>query len=193
LKGFFPNKRRRILHLVLRLLSARGLRPLERYVHREGRVDQRGHRPASPPRDVQPHGTKRRRSSCRPFRRSTASATRRVSRADGESRARPDHSANEILRALGRAFQYNRNDGLVRPRARFRVPRRHGRDPAGVRRAGRSRRALGRRDSSASLRSIRSPVRPSPCSERTAIYPAKHFITSRPTTRASGTAPSESS
>ena len=34
--------------------------PHDRHVHREGRVDQRGHRPAAPARDVEPHGARRR-------------------------------------------------------------------------------------------------------------------------------------
>ena len=43
---FFPAQRGRVLHLVLRLLPARSVRPVDRHVHREGRVDQRGHRPS---------------------------------------------------------------------------------------------------------------------------------------------------
>ena len=39
-----PAQRRRVLRVVLRLLPARGLRPVERHVHREGRVDQQPHR-----------------------------------------------------------------------------------------------------------------------------------------------------
>ena len=45
-----PRERRRVLHLVLRLLPARGLHRLVRHVHREGHGDQRGDRPAPPPR-----------------------------------------------------------------------------------------------------------------------------------------------
>ena len=36
------------LHLLLRLLPARGLRPLHRHLHREGLRDQRPHRPPAP-------------------------------------------------------------------------------------------------------------------------------------------------
>ena len=43
-----PAQRGRVLHLVLRLLPARGVRPGHRHLHREGRLDQRGHRAAPP-------------------------------------------------------------------------------------------------------------------------------------------------
>ena len=36
LKQFFPQERRRVLHLLLRLLPARGVRPLDGHLHREG-------------------------------------------------------------------------------------------------------------------------------------------------------------
>ena len=43
-----PGERRRVLRLLLRLLPARGLRPLARPLHREGQLDQRAHRAAAP-------------------------------------------------------------------------------------------------------------------------------------------------
>ena len=46
-----PAERRRVLRLLLRLLPARGVRPPGGSLHREGRVDQRRHRPAPPCRD----------------------------------------------------------------------------------------------------------------------------------------------
>ena len=46
-----PAERRRVLRLLLRLLPARGLRPLARPLHREGLGDQPGDRPAAPRRD----------------------------------------------------------------------------------------------------------------------------------------------
>ena len=39
-----PAQRRRVLRFLLRLLPARGLRPLERHLYREGRLDQQPHR-----------------------------------------------------------------------------------------------------------------------------------------------------
>ena len=42
--SFFPQERGRVLRFVLRLLPARGLRALERHLHREGFLDQRAHR-----------------------------------------------------------------------------------------------------------------------------------------------------
>ena len=47
-REFLPGERRRVLRLLLRLLPARGVRPPGRSLHREGRVDQRRHRPAPP-------------------------------------------------------------------------------------------------------------------------------------------------
>ena len=44
-KRFFPGQRRRVLRQLLRLLPARGLRPGDRLVHREGSDDQRRDRP----------------------------------------------------------------------------------------------------------------------------------------------------
>ena len=45
-----PAERRRVLRLLLRLLPARGLRPVEGPLHREGLGDQPGDRPAAPRR-----------------------------------------------------------------------------------------------------------------------------------------------
>ena len=42
-----PGELRRVLRLLLRLLPARGLRPADRHVHREGRDPQRGDRQAA--------------------------------------------------------------------------------------------------------------------------------------------------
>ena len=46
-----PRQRGRVLRLLLRLLPARGLRPPDRHLHREGLLDQRGGRAAAPLRD----------------------------------------------------------------------------------------------------------------------------------------------
>ena len=46
-----PRQRGRVLRLLLRLLPARGVRPVERPLHREGLRDQRGGRPPAARRD----------------------------------------------------------------------------------------------------------------------------------------------
>ena len=182
-----PEQRRRVLHLVLRLLPARSVRPVDRHVHREGRVDQRGHRPAAAARDVEPDGARRRHHRRHRVARSTASAIRsstasRWSRCTkGQQRRARRHPA----RAGADPVQPQRR----RVRARH-VPRarRHGRDLPGVRRAGRARRAVGRRDRAHLARSTRSPARRSRSSSSAAIYPAKHFVTAAPDDRARGRA-----
>ena len=49
---FLSEQRGRIFRLVLRLLSARGVRRVDRHVHREGLLDQRRDRAAAPFRDA---------------------------------------------------------------------------------------------------------------------------------------------
>ena len=139
-----PEQRRRVLHLVLRLLPARSVRPVERHVHREGRVDQRRHRPAAPARDVIAHGARRRHhrrdglGDLRPRR------SGHVSRDDGHAERRPEDQAR-------RHPALAREDPVLAQRRRVRarhVPRarRHGRDLPGVRGAGRAHRDVRRRD-----------------------------------------------
>ena len=53
-----PAQRRRVFHLLLRLLPTGGVYPLHGYLHRERRLDQRGHRPPAAARDVEPHGAR---------------------------------------------------------------------------------------------------------------------------------------
>ena len=43
-----PEEPGRVLRLLLRLLPARGVHPVDRHVHREGQLDQRRDRPAAP-------------------------------------------------------------------------------------------------------------------------------------------------
>ena len=47
LRELFPRQRGGVLRLLLRLLPARGLRPPDRHLHREGLLDQRGGRAAA--------------------------------------------------------------------------------------------------------------------------------------------------
>ncbi len=51
-QDLLPEQRHGVLHLLLRLLPARGLHRLLGHVHREGHGDQRGDRPAPPPRHI---------------------------------------------------------------------------------------------------------------------------------------------
>ena len=51
-KKLFPQQRRRVLRLVLRLLPARSVPADDRHLHREGLVDQRRDRQAAPLRDA---------------------------------------------------------------------------------------------------------------------------------------------
>ena len=46
-KEFFPHNAVQLLRQLLRLLPARGVHPAARHLHREGRLDQRGDRPAA--------------------------------------------------------------------------------------------------------------------------------------------------
>ena len=47
-KQLLPGQRGRVLRQLLRLLPARGLRPADRHLHREGQLDQRADRPHAP-------------------------------------------------------------------------------------------------------------------------------------------------
>ena len=105
-----PAQRGRVLHLVLRLLPARSVRPDDRHVHREGRVDQRGHRAPAAARHVEPDGARGRRHRRHGERDLRPGRSGRVSRADGHADAGASSvGRDDILRALVR-IQYGRND-----------------------------------------------------------------------------------
>ena len=77
-QGVLPAQRRPLLRQLLRLLPARGLHPAARHLHREGRLDQRGDRPAAPGRHQragQPRGRDRRRQRLVHLRPRLARAT----------------------------------------------------------------------------------------------------------------------
>ena len=74
-QGVLPAELGGVLRLVLRLLPARGLRALERHLHREGRLDQRAHRADAPVGD-----------------QGAARAQRRDHRRDGVGDLRPRRS-----------------------------------------------------------------------------------------------------
>ena len=84
LRQFLPAERGRVLRLLLRLLPARSVRPLHRRVHREGRVDQSGHREPPAAGHVEPDGAGGRRHRRHGQRHLRLGRSRRVSEADGD-------------------------------------------------------------------------------------------------------------
>ncbi|CAA9336388.1 MAG: Excinuclease ABC subunit B, partial [uncultured Gemmatimonadaceae bacterium] len=139
-----PAERGRVLHLVLRLLPARGVRAEHRHVHREGRVDQRGHRPPPAARHVEPHGALGRDHRLDGLGDLRARRPRVVQVEHGDARGGAEDPARRHP-ALARAHPVQPQRRRLRARH---VPgaRRHGGDLPGVRGAGGARRAVGRRD-----------------------------------------------
>ena len=166
-----PAQRGRVLHLVLRLLPARSVRPDDRHVHREGRVDQRGHRPAAAARDVEPHGARRRDHRRHGERDLRPRRSGVIPRADGHAHAGRARGPRRHPRARWCAIQYTRND-VAFERGTFRV---RGDTveifPAYEEQACASR--CGATRSSASRRSTCSPARRSRTLEQRAIYPGE--------------------
>ena len=173
-----PPERRGVLRLVLRLLPAGSLRPLDRPLHREGRLHQRGHRVAPAPGHLEPDG-----------------AERRGDRRDGQRDLRPGRSGrvpeHDVLRyaaAIRRAgtrcwriWSPSSTTGTTPPSSRAPsgsegIPWRST-PPMPTRQCGSS---SGATRSSGSPRSTRCPARPSRQLDQCAIYPAKHFVTERP-------------
>ena len=151
-----PGQRGRVLRLLLRLLPARGLRPLEGPLHREGLGDQPGDRPAAPRRDgraVRPARRDHRRlgvgdlrpglagdlrhATCRSCKRGDE---RRPRRAAAQARLDPVHAQRHGAgpRHVPRARRDARGlPGLRRDRLPRDVLRRRGRAPAALRPADR--------------------------------------------------------
>jgi hypothetical protein len=169
-----PAERGRVLHLVLRLLPAGSVRPHHGHVHREGRLDQRGHRPAAAARHVEPDGARGRDHrgdrlrDLRPRRPGVLSRAMCVSRGENHPARRHPAPARRHPVLAQRCGVRARH----LPRAR-----RHGRDPPGLRGAGGPHRDVGRRgrahhqDRSAHRRddrgsSARRSIRPSTSSPR---------------------------
>ena len=181
IKSFFPTQRGRVLHLVLRLLPAGSVRPDDRHVHREGRVDQRGHRPPAPARDVVAHGARRRhhrRDGQRDLRPGRPGV---VPRADGHAHAGAEGQSRRHPALAG--------EDPVQPQRR-RVRARHASACAATRsrsfRRTRSRAcasSCGATRSSASPRSTCSPARRSPRSSARRSIPRS--ISSRSARRSS--------
>ena len=115
-----PRQRGRVLRLLLRLLPARGLRPVAGPLHREGLGDQPGDRPAAPRRDGRAV-----RAARRDHRRLGVGDLR--PRLAGDLRRRTarccvkggDVDRDELLRKLV-SIQYTRNDTAL-GRGTFRV------------------------------------------------------------------------
>ena len=102
-QGVLPAQRRPLLRQLLRLLPARSLHPAARHLHREGRLDQREHRPPAPGRHQrpgQPRGRDHRRQRLVHLRPGLARATTSammVRLAEGETVDR-----DELLLQAGR-------------------------------------------------------------------------------------------
>ena len=142
-----PRQRGRVLRLLLRLLPARGLRPADRHLHREGLLDQRGGRAAAALGD-----------------QLAADPARRDRGLDGVLHLRPRHPAG--VRRPDAPAQGRQRDGprrraaparrdpvhpqrpLLHPR-HLPGPRRHPRDLPGLRGARRPGGVLRRRDRAA--------------------------------------------
>ncbi len=142
-----PRQRGRVLRLLLRLLPARGLRPADRHLHREGLLDQRGGRAAAALRDqLAAHPARRDRGVDRllHLRPGHPAGVRRPDAAAAGRRGdRPRHGP-----APARRDPVHPQRPVVHPRH---VPgaRRHPRDLPGLRGARGPRRVLRRRDRAA--------------------------------------------
>jgi hypothetical protein len=110
------EQRGRVLRLLLRLLPARGVRPADGHLHREGLLDQRGGRAAAPLGDASRCSPAATSSSSRPSPASTASARRRSTSTAGPLQVGQEIERDQLLRTL-RHEQYTRND-LPSPAAR---------------------------------------------------------------------------
>ena len=174
-----PRQRRPLLRQLLRLLPARGVRPEHRHVHREGRVDQRRDRQDAPLGD---EGAARAAAtriivasvSCIYGLGSPERVLRhaRLPRARRRSRPRRSCSASSSTSSTS-ATTIDFHRGTFRVRGDVR------RDLPGLRRVARAaHRVLRRHDRDASPRSIRCAAQALRGSQRVAIYPASHYVTS---------------
>ena len=142
-----PGQRGRVLRLLLRLLPARGLRPADRHLHREGLLDQRGGRAAAPLGDqlaADPARRDRGRHGLLHLRpRHPAGVRRPDAPGQGRRGARPRRHAAPAGRD---AIHPQRHDLLPR---QLPGPRRHPRDLPGLRGAPGPHRVLRRPDRAA--------------------------------------------
>ena len=120
LRELLPAQRGRVLRLLLRLLPARGLRPADRHLHREGLLDQRGGRAAAALGDqlaADPARRDRGRDGLVHLRPRHPAGVRRPDAPAARSATSIDRDA--LLRRLVE-IQYTRND-LAFTRGTFRV------------------------------------------------------------------------
>ena len=163
------QERGRVLRLLLRLLPARGLRPLDRRVHREGRLDQPGHRKSPAPRHLESDGARRRRDRRHRERHLRPRRSGRVPQAHGDRAARastgvgtpssPSWFASSTRATTSRSSRAPSGSAAIRSRSFRPTPSR----PSGS--------SCGATRSSGSARSPRSPARPSPSSSSAPSIP----------------------
>ena len=119
-RRFFPENAVEYFVSLLRLLPARGLHPVHRHLHREGRLDQRGHRPAAALRHREPPRAAATWSSWPPCPASTAwVAPEEFKRGMLFVETGQRIEREELLRELVE-IQYGRND-IAFERGTFRV------------------------------------------------------------------------
>ena len=115
-----PEQLGRVLRLLLRLLPARGVRPVARPLHREGLGDQPGDRPAAPRGDGVAVRAPRRDHRRLGVRASSASARRRPTTRTARCSSRAAAWTATSSCASSSRLQYNRNDTAL-GRGTFRV------------------------------------------------------------------------
>ena len=173
--GVLPRQPGRVLRLLLRLLPARGLHPVERHLHREGLLDQRRDRPAPPLGHLgaaDPAG-RHRGGRCRCI----------YGLGSPEEYREPDPrpvEPGERLRPAGHPAPPGRHAVRAQrhePGAR-QVPGagRHHRGPPGLRGDRGPHRAVRRRDRAHHASSTRSPARCCASSTSSSIFPATHYV-----------------
>ena len=101
-RRFFPRERGRVLRQLLRLLPARGLRPDDRLVHREGSDDQRRDRPDAAVGDAVAVRAPRRHHRRQRLLHLRPRLARGVLRDDAAARARPAHRSRPDPAQAGR-------------------------------------------------------------------------------------------
>ena len=177
--GVLPQEPGRVLRLLLRLLPARGVPPVDRHLHREGLVDQRRDRPAPP------LGHERAHVAARRDHRRLGLGDLRPRRARDVRAAVPDPRRGGGARPAGHPAPARR--APVRAQRRGLRPqqvpgaRRHDRGVPRLRGAGRAHPALRRRGRAHRARSTRSPARSSRSSTGSCCSPRRTTSPTRTT------------
>ncbi len=139
-----PQQRRRVLRLLLRLLPARGVRPADRHLHREGLLDQRRGRPPAPLGDQLPADAPRHRRGGLGLLHLRPRHPAGVRRPHGPAQGRAGDRARPAP-APPRRHAVRPQRPVLHP-GHLPGPRRHHRGHPAVRRAGRAHRDVRRRD-----------------------------------------------